>query len=74
MSTITVRLNAKEEKIFNEYAKLNGVPLSTLLKRTLEEKMEDELDMEIIKEYEEGIKNNTNEFYTHDEIKKMFGM
>ncbi len=34
MSTITVRFNKEEEKLFNEYAKLYGIPLSTLLKNT----------------------------------------
>ncbi|SDY61675.1 hypothetical protein SAMN05660462_00466 [Proteiniborus ethanoligenes] len=74
MSTITVRLNEEEAKIFNEYAKLHGVPLSTLFKKTLEEKMEDELDMQIIKEYEKSLENGYTETFTHEEVKKMLGM
>lgn len=74
MSTITVRLNEEEAKIFNEYAKLYGIPLSTLFKKTLEEKMEDELDMQVIKEYEKSLENGHTETFTHEEVKKMLGM
>lgn len=74
MSTITVRLNKEEEKVFNEYAKLSGIPLSTLLKNALEEKIEDEIDIRTILEYEEDVKNNSVEVYNHDEVKKMLGL
>lgn len=74
MSTITVRLNEEEAKIFNEYAKLQGIPLSTLFKKTLEEKMEDELDMQAIKEYEKGFEDGDIETFTHEEVKKILGM
>lgn len=74
MSTITVRLNEEEAKIFNEYAKLHGVPLSTLFKKTLEEKIEDELDMQVIKQYEENLENGYTETFTHEEVKRMLGM
>lgn len=74
MSTITIRLNNEEEKAFNEYAKLYGIPLSTLFKRTLEEKIEDEIDMKVINEYEENLKNGCVEFYDHSEVKKMLGL
>lgn len=74
MSTITVRLNKDEERAFNEYAKLYGIPLSTLFKNALEEKIEDEIDMRAILEYEEGIKNNSAQVYDHDEVKKILGL
>ena len=52
MSTITIRFNNDEEKIFTEYAKLHGIPLSTLFKKALEEKIEDEIDLKSILDYE----------------------
>ncbi len=73
MSTITIRLNTEEENTFNEYAKLHGMPLSTLFKQSLEEKIEDEIDMKMIKEYEEEVKNGNIEFYTHAEVMKILG-
>lgn len=74
MSTITIRLNSEEENIFNEYAKLYGIPLSTLFKQALEEKIEDEIDMKMIKDYEEDIKNGNIEVYTHSEVMKILGL
>lgn len=74
MSTITVRLNDEEQKVFNEYAKLYDIPLSTLFKQTLEERIEDEIDMKIIAEYEEDVKSGNIEVYTHDEVKKILGL
>ena len=74
MGTITVRLNEDEEKVFNEYAKLYDMPLSTLFKKTLEEKIEDNIDMKIIEEYEEEVKNGSLETYSFDEVKEMLDL
>lgn len=74
MSTITVRLNEDEQKAFNEYAKLYDMPLSTLFKKTLEEKIEDDIDMKIIEEYEEQVENGSLETYSFDQVKEMLGL
>ena len=74
MSTITIRLNDEEQKAFNEYAKLYDIPLSTLFKQTLEEKIEDEIDMKVIQEYEAKVKNESVETYGNDEVKRMLGL
>lgn len=74
MSTVTVRLNPQEQKAFTEYAKLLGMPLSTLLKKTLEEKMEDEFDMKSILNYEDDLKNNSVETFDHNKVKEMLGL
>lgn len=71
MSTVTVRLNKDEDKLFTEYAKLHGVPLSTLLKKALEEKIEDEIDLQAIHDYEQRLQNNEAEFYTLKETKEL---
>jgi predicted transcriptional regulator len=71
MNTITVRLNEDESKAYEDFAKLNNMPLSTLFKKTLEEKMETELDMQAIKEYES---KDSHETYTHDDLKKLLGL
>ena len=67
MDTITIRLNKKESQIFKEYAALNNMPLSTLFKKTLEEKMEDVFDMHAIESYEN---EDSHETYTHEELKE----
>lgn len=74
MGTITVRLNEEEQKIFEEYAKLHDLPLSTLMKKTLEDKIDDELDLEAIKNYEENLQNEDVEFYSQEEVQKMLGL
>lgn len=74
MSTVTVRLNEEEERIFKEYARLMNMPLSTLLKQTLEEKLEDEFDMQLIAEYEKDRQNNRLEILSHEEVKNKLGL
>jgi predicted DNA-binding protein len=70
MSTITVRLNSEEARIYKEYAEFKNIPLSTLMKEALEEKIEDEIDLKAILSYEERLKNNDVEYISFDEVKK----
>jgi len=70
MSTITVRLNSEESKIYKEYAEFKNMPLSTLMKEAIEEKIEDEIDLKAILSYEEKLKNNELEYITFEEVKK----
>ena len=74
MSTITVRLNQDEAVIYKEYAEFKNVALSTLMKEALQEKIEDEIDMKAIIEYEENVENNCVEVYEHTEVRKMLGL
>ncbi len=74
MSTITVRLNDDEAKMYKEYAEFKNIPLSTLMKEALEEKIEAEIDLKAILAYEERVKNNEVEYISFDAIKKRLGM
>lgn len=74
MSTVTVRLNEEEQKAFNEYAKLYDMPLSTLFKKALEERIEDEIDIKHIEEYETKVRSGTVETYEYSEVRKMLGL
>lgn len=74
MSTITVRLNKDESIIYKEYAEFKNVALSTLMKEALQEKIEDEIDMKAISEYEEDVKNDCVEVYDHTEVRKLLGL
>ena len=62
MSTITVKMNDEEERIYKEYAILKNMPLSTLLKEALQEKIEDEFDIKLILEYEQKLEKGEVEF------------
>lgn len=74
MSTVSVRMNKEEQAVFNEYAKLSGIPLSTLLKKALEEKIEHDFDIKSILKYENAVKENSLETYTHSEAREMLGL
>ncbi|WP_072710566.1 type II toxin-antitoxin system RelB family antitoxin [Lacicoccus alkaliphilus] len=74
MGTITVRMNKDEQEAFEAYAKLHGAPLSTIMKQALEERIEDEFDLELLKSYEADVQNDDVTVYDHDEMKKMLGL
>ena len=73
MSTIIVKMNDEEERIYKEYAILKNMPLSTLLKEALQEKIEDEFDIKLILEYEQKLEKGEVEFISLDKIKKELG-
>lgn len=73
MSTISVRLNKTEKRIFSEYAKRQGKSLSTLLKESLIERMGEELDLELLAEAKQYNKCHP-ETYTHEQVKKKLGL
>lgn len=52
MSTISLRLNKEEERLFKNYADFTGEGLTTLLKKALTEKIEEEYDLQAVKGYE----------------------
>ena len=52
MSKISLRLNKEEERLFKNYADFTGEGLTTLLKKALTEKIEEEYDLQAVKEYE----------------------
>jgi hypothetical protein len=74
MSTITVRLNSDEAKIYKEYAKFKNTPLSTLMKEAMQEKIENEIDLKAILAYEERLKNKEVEYISFDEIRERVEM
>ena len=51
MSTISLRLNKEEERLFKNYADFTGERLTTLLKKALTEKIEEEYDLKLVQEY-----------------------
>ena len=71
MSTITVRLNKDEEDIYVKYAKFNNTPLSTLMKEALMEKIENEIDLNSVLEYENRLVNKEIEYYSMEDTNKI---
>ena len=73
MPTITLRVNSDEEKFFKDYAKLTGEKLSSLLKKALLEKIEDEYDLKMGIEASEEFKENPIS-YSMDEMRNKYGL
>lgn len=71
MTIITIKLNSEEEKLFKDYAKKHNNALSTLLKNSLIEKIENETDLKIIDDYEKIPKGK---LYSQVKVEKMFDL
>ncbi|MCY3034487.1 DUF6290 family protein [Aerococcus urinae] len=74
MSKVSIPLNKDEEKLFKQYAKFHNKPLSTLFKESLEEKIEEDFDLEAIKDYESTKETGGVSYYSHNEVRGMLGL
>ncbi len=68
MSTISLRLNKEEERLFKNYADFTGEGLTTLLKKALTEKIEEEYDLQAVKEYESAKAKGEVMLVDHEEF------
>ena len=68
MSTISLRLNKEEERLFKNYAEFTGEGLTTLLKKALAERIEEEYDLQAIKEYESDKAKGEVKLVGHEEF------
>ena len=70
---VSIRMTQEEKELADAYAKLNGVSLSEAIKRAYFEKIEEEYDIALadaaLREYEKDPKT-----FSHEEVKKMFGL
>lgn len=74
MKTVTAPLNAEEEKAFKKYADFKNHPLSTVFKQSLKEKIEYEIDLKALLEYEEHLEAGETEYIDFDDIKRKMNM
>ena len=72
MSTLTIRLNEEEKSIFQSVSGLYGCKLSTTIKQLALEKLEDEYDLQLMKEYEERKEKNEVEYVSFEDMKEVF--
>ena len=70
MTTISLRLNDADSMLIKKYAEMNGISISDLVRQSVIEHIEDEMDL---KAYEKAIAEfyENPVTYTHDEVKKM---
>ncbi len=53
MSTISMRLNEEEREILENASKVYGVGVSTMIKKIVFERLEDDYDLKLVAAYEE---------------------
>ena len=71
--TISLRLSESDTLLFKKYAKLNGMTVSELVRRSVIEHIEDEYDL---KAYEEAMAEFESDpvTYSLDEVEKELGL
>ncbi len=71
--TISLRLNKDDTMLFKKYAKMHGITVSELVRRSVIERIEDEYDL---KAYEKAVAEyKANPItYTLDEVEKELGL
>lgn len=71
MTLINIRFNKEQIKVIDELQKVYNMPVSTMLKQIIFEKIEDDYDIQVVKNYE---KNTTNKTYSFDEYIERYGI
>lgn len=70
--TISVRLNDADAELIKEYAKLNHMSVSELVRQAVLEKIEEEYDLAMY--YEAKAEHERNPVtHSHEEVKKLLG-
>lgn len=72
MSTISLRLSDKDDKLIRKYAELHNMDLSSFIRETVLEKIEDEYDLTLFnKVWDEEHKV---ERVSHEDLKRDLGL
>ena len=70
MSSISIRLNNRDDELIKKYAKMKNISVSKLIRDAVIEKIEEELDVELFDRAFTQIKRT----YTLDEVKEELGL
>ncbi|WP_019551963.1 type II toxin-antitoxin system RelB family antitoxin [Propionispira raffinosivorans] len=70
---ISLRLNDRDESLVKNYAALMGISVSELVRRSVIERIEDEIDLNTYNEAMAEYKKNPVT-YTHKEVKELIGL
>ena len=71
--TISLRLSDEDAKLIKDYAKINNMSVSDLIRKAVIEKIEDEIDLDAYNKAIKEFKKNPKT-YTLDEIEKELGL
>jgi len=72
MSTISVRLNEKDDALIRKYAQMHNMDLSSFIRQAVIEKIEDEYDLALFNKVWEQEKER--ERFSHEAVKKELGL
>lgn len=70
MTTLSLRISDADAELFKKYAKFQGLTLSEFIKRSVLERIEDEYDLQ---ELREAMKNPNPEYFSVSEVEKELG-
>ena len=65
---LSLRLEKEDERLIREYARFYGMTVSEFLRKAAIERIEDEYDLDALKDYERRKNNGELELYDHDEV------
>lgn len=71
--TISLRLSEKDATLFKKYAELNNITMSELVRQSVMERIEDELDLQAYEKAMKEYKANPVT-YSHNEVREMLGL
>jgi len=71
MAHVSLRVSEQEKTWMESYAKLHGVSLSDAIKQAFFEKLEDDYDLNVIREYEQ---EKPVKFYSMSEVISELGL
>ncbi|WP_199202579.1 type II toxin-antitoxin system RelB family antitoxin [Listeria seeligeri] len=71
MSVITVRVEEKEKKMIQQFAEINQVSVSTLIRQVLLEKMDDEVDLRLYAEAMQDQKEHPETYFFETVLKEL---
>ena len=70
MSTISLRLNERDDELVRKFAAIHNLSVSELIRNAIIEKIENEIDVEL---FDKAVAE-TKAVYTLDETKKKLGL
>jgi hypothetical protein len=65
---LSLRLEKEDERLIREYARFYGMTVSEFLRKAAIERIEDEYDLNALRDYERRKNNGELELYDHDEV------
>ena len=65
---LSLRLSNEDERLIRNYARYNQLTVSEFLRMAALERIENEYDLQALKEYEERKANGEVKLYSHDEV------